>query len=136
MRDILVHELNRVRSMTDKQLWTRYGKMTKEDKLIKFRQALKQENRCPELRDTIAHAQGWDEAPTYTPAINEGPWTLKNASCDNDFIFEETCYSEESQAEMLVTRMVNGVEKDKNYYTKDGARIRWDELVTAGYALS
>ena len=54
MKDTLQHELDRVQSMTDDQLWTRYGKMNKENKIEAFLDALVQENRNEGLQRQIS----------------------------------------------------------------------------------
>ena len=56
--DTLQHELDRVQSMTDDQLWTRYGKMTKENKIEAFLDALIQENRNEKLQLEISQDLG------------------------------------------------------------------------------
>ena len=48
------HEIDRVNTMTDEQLWTRYGKMTKPDKIVAFHEALVQESRVDLLQKEIA----------------------------------------------------------------------------------
>ena len=50
----LLHELNRIHTMTDKALYTRYNKMTSRDKIQAFREALNKTGRCPDLRKRIA----------------------------------------------------------------------------------
>ena len=47
------HEIDRVNALTDEQLWTRYGKMRKEDKIVAFHEALVQESRVELLQKEI-----------------------------------------------------------------------------------
>tara|TARA_R110000824_G_scaffold23583_1_gene84308 strand:- start:615 stop:1088 length:474 start_codon:yes stop_codon:yes gene_type:complete len=44
------HELDRVKKMDDDQLYTRYGKMAKQEKIRAFHEALCDEKRAPKLR--------------------------------------------------------------------------------------
>tara|TARA_R100000458_G_C8261239_1_gene236731 strand:- start:1090 stop:1584 length:495 start_codon:yes stop_codon:yes gene_type:complete len=44
------HEMKRVKSMLDEELETRYGKMTKQDKIGAFYEALTDADRSPKLR--------------------------------------------------------------------------------------
>jgi len=52
------HEHDRVMQMDDKQLETRYGKMTKADKIGAFYEALTDEKRAPKLRKKIEGNHG------------------------------------------------------------------------------
>tara|TARA_Y100000310_G_scaffold273470_1_gene288953 strand:+ start:1802 stop:2266 length:465 start_codon:yes stop_codon:yes gene_type:complete len=63
------HELERVQSMTDDQLSTRYGKMTKEDKIEGFYKVLTEEGRAKKLQKQIASDMGYDSSKK-----NVGPW--------------------------------------------------------------
>lgn len=47
------HELKRMDEMQDKQLYTRYDKMSKPDKIGAFYEALVDQDRCPSLRKRI-----------------------------------------------------------------------------------
>jgi len=47
------HEIDRVNALTDEQLWTRYGKMRKEDKIVAFHEALSQLGRVEKLQKEI-----------------------------------------------------------------------------------
>ena len=55
MNPVVQHELRRITSMSDDQLWTRYGKMTKPEKIVAFFETLTSTNRVPKLRKKIAH---------------------------------------------------------------------------------
>ena len=68
------HELDRVKSMTDRQLYTRYGKMTKSNKMQAFYEALADENRVPELRKQMGIKSG------YGIGFKKKKRTIKNAS--------------------------------------------------------
>jgi len=52
------HELDRVMKMDDNQLETRYGKMTKQDKIGAFYEALSDEKRAPKLRKKMEGNHG------------------------------------------------------------------------------
>ena len=52
------HEQDRVKDMTDDQLETRYGRMTKQDKIQAFYEALTDENRAPKLRKKMEGNNG------------------------------------------------------------------------------
>ena len=52
------HELDRLSEMNDKDLYTRYGKMTKEDKIGAFYEALTDKNRVPKLRKQMEGNHG------------------------------------------------------------------------------
>ena len=128
-RDILVHELNRVRNMTDDQLNVRYGKMNKEPKIQKFHEALKKENRNPSLRNKIAKDLGWDQAPTYTPS---GTWVLKSTSGeDHEYVFSLT----PSDTVMEVIEWKNGDKISSGNRNIEVARKYWDNLIGEGYRL-
>ena len=47
------HEMRRMDEMQDKQLYTRYDKMSKPDKIGAFYEALADKDRCPSLRKRI-----------------------------------------------------------------------------------
>jgi len=134
-RDILVHELNRVRSMTDDQLDVRYGKMTKEPKIQKFYEALDKEDRNPILRNKIAKDLGWDQAPTYTaasPIVEMGSsWVLKSTSVghDHEFIFGTT----EDGGVMEISEWENGEKIESTEKKVSVARQCWDNLIGRGY---
>lgn len=52
------HEKNRVKEMDDNQLETRYGKMTKKDKIGAFYEALVDKDRHPKLRKRMEGNHG------------------------------------------------------------------------------
>ena len=132
-RDILVHELNRVRNMTDDQLDVRYGKMNKESKIQKFHEALKKEDRNPSLRNKIAKDLGWDQAPTYTPSVEEGSsWVLKSTSGeDHEYVFVTT----EQDTVMEIIEWKNGDKIMADERNIKVARKYWDNLIGEGYKL-
>ena len=53
------HELNRVQSMTDEQLVSRYGKMKNEGKIRAFVAVLSTEKRHPVLHNAISSKHNW-----------------------------------------------------------------------------
>ena len=55
---LIQHELDRIHSMTDSELTNRYVKMTKQDKIRAFHDALEQTNRHSYLRKSIAQDLG------------------------------------------------------------------------------
>jgi hypothetical protein len=63
------HELERVRDMDDYKLETRYGKMTKPDKIQAFYEALIDEDRAPKLRKKMAGNHGIKAPSIGAPQI-------------------------------------------------------------------
>jgi hypothetical protein len=65
------HELDRVMKMDDNQLETRYGKMTKQDKIGAFYEALTDQDRAKELRKKMEgnHSIGSFVPPTSTGKV-------------------------------------------------------------------
>ena len=57
-KKMYAHELDRLSEMNDKDLYTRYGKMTKEDKIGAFYEALTDKNRVPKLRKQMEGKRG------------------------------------------------------------------------------
>jgi hypothetical protein len=56
--NIYKHEMDRVKSMLDEELDTRYGKMTKKDKIGAFYEALTDADRSPKLRKKMEGNHG------------------------------------------------------------------------------
>ena len=134
-RDILTHELNRVRTMTNDQLDVRYGKMTKDDKIQNFYTALKQENKNPALQNKIANDCGYDQAPTYTPAVVKAPedhWIL-TAPGDNSHEVVFTPEVGNGLHGIEIVEYKNGNRSNSVTYKISDARVRWDLFISEGY---
>jgi len=87
MNNIFQHELDRVKSMTDDQLWVRYGKMTKEDKIESFYEVLMQEGRNESLQLEMAKAHGFQVGPVEKKKTMEFVRVLKNEDHVKQAIF-------------------------------------------------
>ena len=130
-RNILVHELNRVRTMTDDQLDVRYGKMTKEEKIAMFHEALKKEGRNPSLQNRIAKDQGWDNAPTHEPAIEEeySSWVIRAMDRDHEYVFLVNPNGVSRGPDITLTEWTNGKKVHTSTIEMDAARKMWNEYV-------
>lgn len=134
------HELKRIRSMTDKELFTRYGKMTVPTKILAFHSALCDENRCERLREKIEKQHG---IPPKTKGVVHQVWYVRK---DNDmYSFQkhddynikvlrwemigvfESSHKERWSAHDVHEDYVNG------YYPTDQGRLFWDKKISEGY---
>ena len=133
-RNILTHELNRVRTMKDKQLLARYNKMTKVDKIEMFYKALKKENRYSHLRNVIAKDLGWDKSPTYKKAME---WFLEHPTFGS-YVFTPID-KEDGSTQIRVTECMAGsreacdLDDRDDELSIDDARDEWDRLIDIGY---
>jgi len=155
--DTLQHELDRVNSMTDDQLWTRYGKMNKPEKIEAFLDALIQENRSKRLQLKIAsdhnidrHAaivaalmeQGPNKRTVKEPWLLQSPWPVKSNGQYGKHAFGFINYNDNI---IQITKLVlqkNGrywdeepyhVDYANGYYSLDRARSFWDARIEEGY---
>jgi|TARA_R110000851_G_scaffold149719_2_gene290376 hypothetical protein len=93
------HEMKRMDEMQDKQLYTRYDKMSKPDKIGAFYEALADKDRCPSLRKHI-EKDGCvpKEKPMkfvkVTQNIDDSHRVLRQAIFENDGAFYLYSYSQ------------------------------------------
>ena len=80
---IYKHEMDRVKSMLDEELDTRYGKMTKESKIGAFYEALTDANRAPKLRKRMEGNHGI-KAPQKKESYMKFVKVLSNNDDGND----------------------------------------------------
>jgi len=119
------HEQDRVASMTDRQLSTRYGKMSKPEKITCFYEELKKQGRNDLLQTRIAQDMGFDTASHSITHPTLGK-----------MIFEP-------DGEVVRIRYYNGAThkglKDGKMTTEDSrtgikrARTIWDEKIEEGW---
>ena len=96
---IYKHEMDRVKSMLDEELDTRYGKMTKESKIGAFYEALTDANRSPKLRKKMEGNHGIKAPPKKKESYMKFVKVLSNNDDGNDnvdkkalFHFEDNYY--------------------------------------------
>ena len=113
--------------MTDDQLWARYDKMNKPDKIEAFLNALVQENRNEDLQLEIARDNGLQVGPVN----NFSSWVLKHPEKDHEFIFIE------KDENIFVEEWQNGqqkeIETDMVELSHDAARVWWQDLIHNGF---
>jgi hypothetical protein len=123
------HELDRVTSMTDEQLDTRYTKMTKPEKIKAFHRALVQENRNRSLQQRISKDHGLSNCSTGSSVTS---WTLVRLQNTGRDTWTFRTYDEHNiqvfhNNDAWQDKWVNG------YYPTAEARILWHELLAKGY---
>ena len=122
--DMFDHEIDRVTSMTDDQLNTRYTKMTKPEKIEAFHRALVQENRNRSLQQRISKDHGLSTVTSWTLVRLQNPgrdtWTFRTYDEHNIQVFHNN--------DAWQDKYVNG------HYPTAEARTLWDKLVAKGYA--
>ena len=138
---VFAHELDRVTSMTDEQLDTRYTKMTKPEKIKAFHRALVQENRNRSLQQRISKDHGLSNCSTGSSVTS---WTLareirrqSQAFGDLDNSGRDTWTFRTHDENNIQVFHNNDAWQDKyanGYYPTAEARTLWDELVAKGYA--
>jgi len=123
--DMFDHEIDRVTSMTDDQLNTRYTKMTKPEKIEAFHRALVQENRNPSLQGRISKDHGLSTVTSWVlvhhpdgDPRNADNWTFRTHDENNIQVFHNNDAWQEDYA--------NG------YYSVAQARTLWNKLVDKG----
>jgi hypothetical protein len=117
------HELDRVTSMTDEQLTTRYTKMKKPEKIKALHRALVQEKRNRSLQQRISKDHGLSNTSwTLVRLQNPGrdTWTFRTYDEHNIQVFHNN--------DAWQDKYVNG------YYPTAEARTLWYELLAKGYA--
>ena len=134
--DYYDHELNRVQSMTENQLYTRYGKMSDTRKIEALHKVLMDTNLYPSLQMTIE-----GDHPHLTPPSGKSQeWML----------FREVPEQWGGQNHEYVTFVLpEGVEnyllvsgpspirvpKETVQYAIEDARVMWDRLIKEGWRL-
>ena len=116
------HELNRVTSMKDKSLITRYGKMNDKDKIDVFYKVLKDEKRCPTLQKRI-------KRDTH-PASGNGYILYK---LYNEKLAKEVYYKIDSNDSAEIVCYHNGDSDDKQLVDIAVARNDWDLKCKSGF---
>jgi len=129
MADMLQHELDRVNSMTDDQLWTRYGKMNQTKKIAAFYEVLIKENRCKKLQMKIANDHRLsNESNTYHYLTNGiQNWRFDSTLPGNIQIGSQQVHDDTSVWQFNHVDYVNG------QYPTDRAREFWNKLTKKGF---
>jgi len=140
MADLLQHEIDRIRTMTDKQLHVRYDKMKRRDKIQAFFEALKMENRAPQLRQKIGVRLGYSlkESHSDGPAV----WYLQKGFYDSMIRFSKTntgCHIR-TQIQICKTNtagdwLIDMTDYPDGCYSEDEGRKKWDAFIEKGYVL-
>ena len=150
MTDIKQHELERISTMTDRELHTRYGKMGVREKIKAFHEALCDTNRCEQLRQTIEKDHGF----AYTAMVEslsesaiEAPsgvcWYVRKHNTMYGFqkhddynikVLRWECIGvrERSKKEMWTAHDVHD-DYANGYYPTDQGRLFWDKKIVEGY---
>ena len=133
---VFAHELDRVTSMTDEQLDTRYTKMTKPEKIEALQRALIRENRNPSLQQRISKDHGLSNCSTGSSVTS---WTLARDSSfgDLDNSGRDTWTFRTYDEHNIQVFHNNDAWQDKyvnGHYPTAEARTLWDKLVAKGYA--
>ena len=122
------HELDRVTSMTDEQLDTRYTKMTKPEKIKAFHRALVQENRNRSLQQRISKDHGLSNCSTGSSVTS---WTLVRLQNTGRDTWTFRTYDEHN----IQVFHNNDAWQDKyanGYHPTAEARTLWNKLVAKG----
>lgn len=146
MTTLKEHEQERVRTMTDEQLVTRYGKMTKGDKIKAFYDELQLQNRAWSLRKQIA--EEWE----FEGGVSDDRWFLVNDEKKTWYSFRlegkwSGCESVEiCTADELMFRSKDPPPPEDDcwqpvkhsndslvVWMKEEARSMWNVLVSEGY---
>jgi hypothetical protein len=94
--DVYKHELDRLTQMHDKQIYTRYGKMTKKDKIGALYEALADKDRCPSLRKKMEGNHGIKKKRNvimkFIKVLNNDDDGDGNADKKALFFFEDNYY--------------------------------------------
>jgi len=130
--DMFDHELDRIASMTDEQLDTRYTKMTKPEKIKAFHRALVQENRNRSLQQRISKDHGLSNCSTGSSVNSCNSWTLVRLQNPGRDTWTFRTYDEHNiqvfhNDDAWQDKYANG------YYPTAQARILWHELLAKGY---
>ena len=129
--DTLQHELDRITSMTDDQLNTRYTKMTKIEKIEAFHSALVQENRNPALQKKISKDHGLFTVTSWVLVRHHS--NAGNPPSKDNWKFCPTPDGNNVQVfhndDVWQDKYANG------YYPTVEAREMWYNLVDKGYEI-
>ena len=135
MKATLQHELDRVQSMTDDQLWTRYGKMNKEEKIAAFLDALVLENRNEKLQIQIKVDHGIQASPVEETDSNTVHHWMVDETGRHMRLFEVVPpMANEEASRIRLTSFLDGWAKeyaddDMRTLTIEGARELWIQSV-------
>ena len=143
MTTLKEHEQERVRTMTDEQLVTRYGKMTKEDKIEGFYKVLTEEGRAKKLQKQIASDKGYTtrkkSAYKTTPAhipTNSKPkevYALRSMDKHDDAGIWVKVFLVYGGNTVSVIEFENEQHDGLLNFTYEAARHYWDQCIEEGY---
>jgi hypothetical protein len=151
MTDIKQHELERISTMTDRELHTRYGKMGVREKIKAFHEALCDTNRCEQLRQTIEKDHGFCYVVANDESLSESAieapsgesWYVRKHNTMYGFqkhddynikVLRWECIGvrEQSKKEMWTAHDVHD-DYANGYYPTDQGRLFWDKKIVEGY---
>jgi len=137
------HEMDRVKKMTDRELYTRYARMGKQDKIQAFYEVLTDELRVPKLREKMEGNNGIS-AKTRKKTRKK---TVKKASTGNskplhvyalrsDYDHDESgvwvkvfmCYNGNT---VMMVEFENGELVNTEHYTYAEAKEYWNKQVSS-----
>ena len=128
--DTIQHELDRVASMTDDQLNTRYTKMTKPEKIEAFYRALVQENRNPSLQGRISKDH------LMRRVSSSSPWVLVLPRDGDPQSVDNWTFRAHDEGGIIQVFHNDDAWQDKyanGYYPMAEARTLWNNLIHKGY---
>ncbi len=128
--DTIQHELDRVHSMTDDQLNTRYTKMTKPEKIEAFYRALVQENRNPSLQGRISKDH------LMRRVSSSSPWVLVLPRDGDPQSVDNWTFRAHDEGGIIQVFHNDDAWQDKyanGYYPMAEARTLWNNLIHKGY---
>ena len=91
------HELKRVKDMIDYDLEVRYGKMSKQDKIGAFYEALTDENRCESLRKKMEGNNGIPVQTKKGEMMMQFVCVTKDDNISNGIIRRQAIFTYEGQ---------------------------------------
>ena len=118
---LMQHEYDRIAEMDDKQLYTRYKKMVKPEKIGAFRKALKKTDRHPALQKIVDKALG---------VINEEEWFLLHP--DGKSYRFVTKPNNPDEIAIFLTKVGSQEDRFMPHCLLKKARELWDELIEEG----
>ena len=132
--DYYDHELNRVQSMTENQLHTRYRKMSDTRKIEALHKVLMDTNQYPSLQMTIE-----GDHPHLVVRLPHPPqeWVLFRASeLGTKYEYVTFVLPEGVENYLLVSGpSPMRVPKETVQYAIEDARVMWDKLIKEGWRL-
>ena len=133
--DTIQHELDRVHSMTDDQLNTRYTKMTKPEKIEAFYRALVQENRNPSLQGRISKDHGLSTVTSWVLVHHPDgdPRNADNWTFRTNVSIHEMVTSDKNNIQVFHNDEVWQDKYANGYYPMAEARTLWNNLIHKGY---